>query len=146
ARKDSTAFYAAQAGFSRAQYAIKNSDPALPASCTCATNPSCSGTACTNSPAFTGGNALASGATFTLTITNNAGSSTFPVTAPNGTLVPPGLIFVQSQGNYGGYTKSVYALIDGGSGTSFFKYATLDKQFVKIGNGLIDSYDSTLGP
>lgn len=130
AEKNNVSLYAAEAGIARVFYAMEQSDSSLPSPCLCTSSPSCPGTACTGAPGFTGGNNLSDGSQFTLSITANNSSSVYPVTASDGTLVPPGMYYIKSTGAYGGFKRILSALASVSTSWPFANFAIFG------GNGL----------
>ena len=86
--------------------------------------------------------------TYTVTVANNATGSV-PMTASDGTSVPPGDVYLLSVGQNGPTTRSAKCLCRpvGGASASVFNYALFGVTSLSVTGGAeVDGYDSEKGP
>lgn len=85
---------------------------------------------------------------YTVTVTNNVGNTARALTAADGTIVPPSMVYLYSTGTIRGtaFTKNVGALYHVLPG-ALFKYAAFGITSVNLGgtSSVSNSYDSSLG-
>lgn len=145
-QQNEQAFYAALAGESLAVEAIKNNDPNIPNGCGVTATPvSLSG--------LSNPRTLSNNAAFSLKVTNNFGAlCLINKSAPDGTVIPPGMIYVSSTGTDGTSTKIVNAMLGVTVGWQYPYgiFATAQSgspPFIALnGNAYTDSYNSSNGP
>lgn len=153
-----TAFYAAQAGIMLAIEAEQQSDANLPTACGAkvssnGTLPS-GATRLNSLQGITLPYSLPNNAQFSITITNNTATPTQcsgNATAPDGTLVPAGSVYLTATGTFQGRTKTSNVMIpvtlgSGGSTPVNFNYAAFAQTTVTLGNNaMTQSYNSGAG-
>lgn len=116
------AFYVAESGLQRAFLVLKD-------------NENWTGT----SPEFTDVSMPSGDGSYTVSVYNNRGGLS-PLAAPNGVMVPPGLIYVMSEGKYLNSTSTVAAVC---RKSSVFQMAITTKDWIYFhGNIGVDAYDS----
>lgn len=87
---------------------------------------------------------------YTVRVTNNLSGST-AVTAPDGTSVPQGLVYLDSSGSVKTVTRKACVMVQVAGGANPFDYAIFSANSlpdqIDIGNGaLVNSYDSSVSP
>lgn len=131
AANSNIALYAAEAGASRAVYAIEQSDSLLQ---------TCPGII--SLPNLSGGNLLQDGAQFLLTVTNNSCGTT-SMLASDGTTVPAGVYYVYSTGK-ANRTQRTVSIFVSQSTTWPFQYAAFGNSSVILdNNSSTNSYPAT---
>lgn len=84
--------------------------------------------------------------TYTLEVTNNSAGSA-GVTAPDGTAVPAGAVYLRATGTAARGVQRIATALATRQGSSLFRYAVFGTNGVtSSGSSLIDAFDATLGP